>query len=384
MKIHVWVPDYSSGTGGIQTLSRFAVRAIREIWPDARILVLSKNDASYPDMQNEAADEVRVVGWWPQRLRTAAFAVELILRAAKDRPDWVYVAHANFAPVAAAVRKLFGTRFVVVANGIEVWKIQSRLIRSALRTADRLLPISEFTRQRLAAELQISSGSMPLFPCTFDADTFLPSPKPRFLLKRYGLREDQPIILTISRLASAERYKGYDQVLHSLPLLRDRFPHIRYILGGRGPDRARVEALIDALGLRENVILAGFVPDHELRSHYNLCDVFAMPSKGEGFGIVFLEAAGCGKPVLAGNKDGSVDAVLGGRTGAVVDPDDIQQIQTTLLQLVSGTHSNGLLRDPTALRSQVIDAFGFQRFTDRLHDIVAPLVNCRPVPALTP
>src|SRR5205085_8790504 len=109
---------------------------------------------------------------------------------------------------------------------------------------------------------------------------------------------------------------------------------VRYILAGRGPDRGRIEALIRELELEECVILPGHIPEHELAGLYNLCDVFAMPSKGEGFGIVFLEALGCGKPVLAGNKDGSVDAVLDGELGALVDPDDIAQIEQTLIEIL--------------------------------------------------
>ncbi len=85
--------------------------------------------------------------------------------------------------------------------------------------------------------------------------------------------------------------------------------------------------------------LAGYIPEEELNDHYNLCDVFAMPSKGEGFGIVFLEAMACGKPVLAGNKDGSVDALLGGKLGALVDPDDVAQIAETLIAILGATES---------------------------------------------
>ena len=89
--------------------------------------------------------------------------------------------------------------------------------------------------------------------------------------------------------------------------------------------------MIRELGIESNVTLAGFVPDYELCSHYNLCDLFAMPSKGEGFGIVFLEALACGKPMIAGNKDGSVEAVLNGELGALVDPDNVAEIANAII-----------------------------------------------------
>ncbi|MDQ3120005.1 MAG: glycosyltransferase, partial [Verrucomicrobiota bacterium] len=212
-------------------------------------------------------------------------------------------------------------------------------------------------------------------PDTFDPEAFEPSPKPRFLLKRFGLRMNQPVILTIARLASAERYKGYDQVLSAIPAIRRQFPDVRYILGGRGPDRGRVESLIAELGVAENVILAGYVPEHELCEFYNLCDVFAMPSKGEGFGIVFLEAMACGKPVIAGNKDGSVDAVLSGRIGALIDPDDVKEIEATLLQLLQGAHPNPTLRDPGEVRRRVIEAYGYGRFVEILRRVLEEMVE---------
>src|SRR6202011_918107 len=206
-------------------------------------------------------------------------------------------------------------------------------------------------------------------------EQFYPGPKPHYLLKRYGLAANQPVILTIARLASAERYKGYDQLLRAMPLVREQFPNVGYVLRGRGPDRARIEALIRDLDVSANVTLAGYVADHELRSHYNLCDVFAMPSKVEGFGIVFLEALGCGKPVLAGNKDGSVDAVLNGALGVLVDPDNVTEIANALIAILGRKHSNRMISDADALRSRAIEAYGYQRFRERLSEVIRPILK---------
>ena len=125
MIIHAWVPDFVSGTGGIQTLSQFAVKAIKEIHPNARVVVFSKNDHSDPEMTAAAADEFVMVTPGPPTFRTVAFAMALIRRAIADRPDWIYVAHANFAPIGQILRRFLGIPFVVVANGIEVWEIRS-------------------------------------------------------------------------------------------------------------------------------------------------------------------------------------------------------------------------------------------------------------------
>ena len=216
-----------------------------------------------------------------------------------------------------------------------------------------------------------------ILPNTFDPDKFSPAPKPRFLLKRYGLSPEQPVVLTIARLASAERYKGYDQVLRAFSAVRQKLPNARYLLGGRGQDRDRVLSLIRELKLKDHVIMPGYIPEHELCAHYNLCDVFAMPSKGEGFGIVFLEALSCGKPVIAGNKDGSVDAVLNGNLGVLVDPDNVDEISTALIQVLSGEHPLKILYQPQALRRDVIDAFGYEKFVERVGEMLGQVLHTK-------
>src|SRR5207248_1608633 len=115
-------------------------------------------------------------------------------------------------------------------------------------------------------------------------------------------------------------------ILRALPAIRREIPDVRYVLVGEGEDRARIETLVRELNLFGVVILAGGVSPRELADYYNLCDVFAMPSKGEGFGIVYLEALACGKPVLAGNGDGSSEPLQNGKVGLLLDADDVDQI----------------------------------------------------------
>jgi len=375
MKVHVWVPDYVSATGGIQMLSRFLVRALHECLPDSRIAVISKNDQSAPDPEENSVTQFSTVGWWALSQRTAAFTVELLRRAVRERPDLIITAHVNFTPIAHWLKKLLKVPFIALGHGVEVWQIQSGQVRRALQSADRLLAVSEFTRKQMAIGLSISADAIEVLPNTCDLEKFEPGPKPHFLLKRYGLRADQPVILTVARLASVEQYKGYDQVLRALPAVKRVFPHVRYILGGRGSDRSRVIRLINELELTDSVILTGYIPDYELCAFYNLCDVFAMPSKGEGFGIVFLEALACGKPVIAGNTDGSVDAVLNGRLGVLVNPECVDEISTALTQVLSKTHPLRILQQPEELRRDVTNAYGYNRFVERVREIIQPFVD---------
>jgi glycosyltransferase involved in cell wall biosynthesis len=124
--------------------------------------------------------------------------------------------------------------------------------------------------------------------------------------------------------------------LHSINILKEKHPGIRYLLVGKydAPEKTRVDAIIKNLGLSGHVIFTGFIPEDELAAHYNIADCYIMPSKKEGFGIVFIEAMYYGKPVIAGNTDGSVDALDHGNFGILVNPDDISEITNAIVKVI--------------------------------------------------
>ena len=147
-------------------------------------------------------------------------------------------------------------------------------------------------------------------------------------------------------------------------------PNVHFILAGKGDDLPRINALVTSLNLEDCVTIAGFVPDEELCAYYNLCDVFALPSKGEGFGIVYLEALACGKPVLAGNQDGPIDPLAEGKLGCLVDPDNVEEIADNLIQILQGNYFNPVIYQPEYLQQKTIEAFDFSQFRKSLANLV--------------
>jgi asparagine synthase (glutamine-hydrolysing) len=366
-RIHVWAPDMFEFKGGIQVYQLDLVRALHTVLPRARLSVFLKNDrGSVKPPRDLHGVRFSFAGASESRFRTPKFLRQIVGAAMRERPELIIVGHLNFAAAAYALRRTAGVPYWIVAYGIEAWDVKNPLARRALRHAELVVAISEHTRRRLLAEHELDPERVVLLPPTFAEREFFPEEKPASLLQRYGLTSDQPVIMTVARLVDAERYKGYDQLIEAVGRVRERFPSVRYVLIGRGDDTARVRRMVHDRGLSEHVILAGFIPDSEMRDHYNLCDVFAMPSKREGFGIVYVEAAACGKRVLGGSRDGAVDALNGGEFGALVDPDDVDQIAGTLVSLLSGDHSSSLMSKPQELRAAVIDKFGVSAFRSRL------------------
>jgi len=222
-----------------------------------------------------------------------------------------------------------------------------------------------------------------VLPNCVELSAFAPGPKPLALLTRYGL-QNKTVLMTMGRLASSERYKGFDEVLEILPTLSKRIPNLAYLIVGDGPDRARLVNKACSLGLhvweasigrkdqakepRPEVIFARRISDEEKADHYRLADVYVMPSSGEGFGIVLLEALACGIPVIGSKADGSREALLDGKLGKLVDPrNPAETIEAVLGVLASRNQARSV---PQLSGDDTVEYFSSHRFERRVHDIL--------------
>lgn len=246
--------------------------------------------------------------------------------------DFVICGHINLLPVAWLASVLTRAPLLLVIHGVDAWQPTRGLITNFLvKRIDAFISVSAVTKERFLAWTRLSPGKGFILPNSIDLEYFKPCSKNSDLLERYQLH-GKTVIMTMGRLESKERYKGFDEVLDLLPEMIKDVPNLAYLIVGDGNDRRRLEMKASALGVRERVIFAGFIHEHEKCDHYNLADVFAMPSRGEGFGIVFLEAMACGVPVVGSTADGSVDALRGGALGILVNPDDHNDIKRGILE----------------------------------------------------
>lgn len=284
--------------------------------------------------------------------------------AVRRRHDLVFCGHANAAPLAAAIARARGCPLWCQVHGFEAWSPRGRAIRWALERASLVTSVSRYTRRRLLDWTRLDPSRVRVLPNTFGADVARQA-DPGIIRARYGLN-DRKIILTVGRLASGEQYKGHDRIIRLLPRLRAAEPATHYLVAGSGSDLGRLEALAAATGVREHVTFAGQVPASELPCCFAAADVFAMPSTGEGFGIVFLEAAASGLPVVGGNRDGSVDALADGAIGRLVDPDDDDALFVAILD----GFSRGRRHAPEA-----VARFAFENFARHACGLVSQLLQ---------
>lgn len=365
--IHIWSPGIREGSGGIQAFTRCFVQAVHEIYPQARLRMVLKNDAPGPDDPlRKLPVTFHTTQNIPRALRSLAYASLGVWLGLRHAPDLAMTTHVHYLPPMGILRRFRGTRCVSVLHGIDAWNLKGSSRIRALRLADDLIAVSRYTKIQVMELFGIKPDRIDVVPNTFDAARFAPGPKPPHLLARFGIRPHQPVILCVSRLARTEIYKGHRQALYALAQVRKDLPDVRYIIAGDGDDIGRLREVADVLQLSDSVTFAGYVPDDQLPDFYRLCDVFLMPSAKEGFGIVFLEAMAAGKPAIGGNRDGSMDALDDGRLGVLVDPFDSHQIAGAIKDVLLRRHPNHLIFDSEKLSHAVGKTFGYARFRDLL------------------
>lgn len=240
-------------------------------------------------------------------------------------------------------KKLFKTPYFLWVYGGETTPVYTQnpwsgaLVRKILNNADVIVTNSKYTSKEFLEYGILPERIIEIIPGV-DYDIFKPIAKPADLVEKYGLREKKTI-LTISRLV--ER-KGHDIVLKALPQMLKTVPNLSYIIVGNGPYKEGLKALCTKLDLNSVVTFVGHVPDEDLVNYYNLCDVFVMPNREifdttdsiEGFGITFIEANACKKPVIGGKSGGAVEAVVDGVTGFLVDPHNETEVAQRIIGLL--------------------------------------------------
>jgi len=304
----------------------------------------------------------------------------------KFKPDVIY--NLSWYPEAAVSRFvsiLTGIPYVIHVHAMDYFEDRTtffnRLKYNWLRTfikkqtfnrAERIIVVSNFMKDRLVVR-GVDIVKIRVVPNGVDLSRFIPHLDVKEIILKHKL-ENKKVLLTVARL---DDYKGHDKVIKTLPQLVSKFTDIVYLIVGTGPYEGHLRKLTDELKLDGHVIFTGWVDDAALPLYYNACDAFIMLSreiyneaKVEGFGIVFLEASACGKPIIAGRSGGIEDAVADRVTGILVDPLDQDEIETAAEKILRDKNyaeqlgSNGIVR----IKEEKLD---WHNVSDRIREVLA-------------
>jgi phosphatidylinositol alpha-1,6-mannosyltransferase len=245
--------------------------------------------------------------------------------------------------LASTLRKAGIPRIISLTHGHEVWWAKvfpfNLVIHRIGQSVDVLTYLGDFTRRSISSALSPKAReAMVRIAPGVDTSHFRPDPTPSKLRDELGL-SNKSVIVNVGRLVPR---KGQDRLIQALPLVREKIPNVHLLLVGDGGYRKTLEKLVQEREVKDIVTFVGRVSYGELPDYFRCGDIFAMPSRSrmaglevEGLGIVYLEASGCGLPVIAGNSGGAPDALVDGVTGIVVDGTNVNAIAAAIVRVLS-------------------------------------------------
>lgn len=344
MNILVATSDYPPDFGGMAVYSAAWVRELRALGHSVRVLVRRAAGCKFPPREAGEADEtetLQTATWQSGLLRDPWHAYHALNRALTTRHSDNGAAHSGAAdivfahtwigwgPALAILKGRTGQKYVLAAHGAEIlgparspW--YRPLLDIALKGANRVVPVSEFTADAIAAR-GVSRERIHVIGNGVDTSLYHPSSKNQDLIKHHGL-EGRDVIITIGGLVDR---KGQDIAIRAMALLKNTHPNLRYLVVGgwtlSGSRETDLKQLVVDCGVAERIVFTGFVAPELLPDYYRLGDLFVLPGrevieKGwvEGFGISLLEAAACGVPLVTTLTGGVADAIDAGH--AIVIP----------------------------------------------------------------
>lgn len=292
--------------GGIQNYNRDQIQALKACEPERPITLLVLNDTP-EDVRQKEWEGFQVRGHSRKKI---AFALASLRHAWRQRPDRIILGHRTFLLLAPFLM-LFGPHSSqwLLVYGMDAWPMLRHFEKSCLRFVQRVFSISPYSAERF--QLAGYRHRIELWPCSLPFWWKPPQPTASDFVKPYH-------VLSVARLAFLERYKGVDTTLHAVGILTREGVQIRYHIVGDGEGRPQLEAIVQHEGIVDNVIFHGRVSDSELQRQYRDCDLFVLPSGGEGFGIVYLEAMAYAKPVIAADAAATPFVVRPHKSGILV------------------------------------------------------------------
>ncbi|MGN8059065.1 glycosyltransferase family 4 protein [Pedobacter sp. 22163] len=351
-------------TGGIEKVSKAFAKTLDDLKTSAQIQsyrVLSMYDDE-PDLGYVSQGSFK--GYHGKRTTFGLAAIKEGLKA-----NVVILSHVHLLLFARIIKILKPSiRIVLFAHGIEIWNALAGWKKQMLSKTE-IWAVSRYTADQIIHRHGITASKVKVLNNCLDPYFKLDESvsKPATLLAKYGLNSNQKVMLTICRLSSSEQYKGYDLVIECLEQVVKIYPDLVYLLAGKadGAELARIQKLITNYNLQKNVILTGFITDNELILHYQLADVFVMPSKAEGFGLVFIEAAAYGCAIIGGNADGSRDALMDGKLGTLLNPNDTAAMGEAIITTLQKEK-----HESKVIQTMCFETFGYSQYQEKVSNLL--------------
>lgn len=270
----------------------------------------------------------------PSFWNKADFAARVNGRMLLGRPAWMLFSHMNLARTLRYIPRRLRAPYAVFLHGTEVLKPVRAADRALLCGAALRLANSEYTAR---GAMQANPEIGPVIACPLALPGCAPGVRAAGTTRPPPWMTDPEalVVLTVGALRANERYKGHDQLIDAWPVVVAAVPKAHLVIAGDGDDAHRIRERVEASTVGRSITLLGFVPDQELDTCYRRAVVFALPSRGEGFGLVYLEAMAHQLPCLGSRQDAAGEVIQDGVTGLLVDQHDTAGLASALVSLLS-------------------------------------------------
>jgi len=343
-------PELYLAPGGIARVSRHYLQALAENRGGRALtaVVLNDDEISPKNLASSGADGVRALGCGHSKLRCALN----LWRETRGQSVHVTCTHVALSPLLWLLQRFRSAlTFDIVVHGIEVWKPISRPQRLALGQARLILSVSDYTRREIVSRYPALDAHCQVLPNALD---------PSFEFDAHQVDSEDANhgrILAVSRLAGHDWEKGIDHLIQAIPAVRLAHQNAHLHIVGDGVDRTRLKAIADALPEPGVVTFLGRVSDEALRRELTSCQLFALPSRKEGFGLVYLEAMAAGKPCVVANAGGAPE-VINAYSGVLVPYGEPKLLAETLIEALRKDWDSAKIK-------QRASEFAFTAFVNR-------------------
>jgi phosphatidylinositol alpha-1,6-mannosyltransferase len=294
------------------------------------------------------------------------------------RTDWILFSHLGLAQAQQFVPKPMRRPYGVFLHGIEAWTELSAGEKRAVAEADLRIANSRYTAARVMAK---HPDIGPIDACPLALPPVAASPSGNDRTHHSGSRIPRSralgdhAVLVVGRMSQSERYKGHDQLIDAWPDVVSRIPDAQLLIVGDGDDAARLREKAAQTSCAERIQFCGFVTRQALRTLYAQSALFALPSGGEGFGLVYLEAMTHRLPCIGSRQDAASEIIVDGVTGRLVDQRDIAGLAEAIAGLLLDEPHRRAMGDAGYVRATT--EFTFDRFSARLCDLIEKAENSR-------
>lgn len=330
--------------GGISVVAQLIWSVLRDRWGDRARLIDMFEHENRPATLGE---KVR-------------FSLSLLRAQGTGAVDWVLFSHLGLAQVQDAIPAPLRCRYGIFLHGVEAWQPLSARAQRVLANADVRFANSCYTAAKV---MQMHPGVGPVEACPL---ALLPSRTPvtptsrTVVLPALGAHA----VLVVGRMLESERYKGHDELIDAWPRVIRRVPDAKLVIAGDGNDVARLKQKASASGAAADIAFTGFVPETTLGELYEQSALFALPSRGEGFGLVYLEAMTQHLPCIGSIHDAASEVIVDQVTGRLVDQTDVGHLADVIADLLLDEPRRRLMGE--AGRARALRDFSFDRFKNRL------------------